>query len=243
MASMICILHMKGDGPGLVGLWAQSRHIPVRTVELYAGEALPEPADDDMVLIMGGSMGAYEEDSFPWLGAEKAYLKRQIARRIPCFGICLGAQLLSECIGGSVTKNGIAEIGHFPVTFHKEALALPLLSGVASSIVPLHWHRDTFSIPAGTAALGASEACERQGFYDGDRRILGFQFHIEADEKLGGSWAEEEPAEIAEAGLLPQGRFIQTAERMRELGAVQTAGNKSFLYTVLDRFFGSAVQG
>ena len=228
---------MEGDGPGLVGRWAESRDIHIKKVELFSGCPLPEPSDGDMILIMGGSMGVYDEERCSWLTAEKAYLKTQIGRGIPCFGICLGAQLLAECLGGRVTKNGIAEIGYFPVEFHPEAMTGPLLSGLDRTIVPLHWHHDTFEIPEGAVPLGSSEACRRQGFLSEDRNILGFQFHIEADELLGASWTDEEPDEVAHAGLPPEGRYIQSKEEMREMGARHTAGNREFLFTVLDRFW------
>jgi GMP synthase-like glutamine amidotransferase len=124
-------------------------------------------------------MNISEEERYPWLAAEKRLLVDAIAAGERVLGICLGAQLLADVLGGSVTRNPEVEIGWFPVEPTAEAGVLPGFEHLPSHFTALHWHGDTFSIPAGAVRLAGSAACANQGFAWGDGRVIGLQFHLE----------------------------------------------------------------
>jgi len=173
------IQNISFETPAILETLAQQHSCPISISHLYAGEKLPDHSDYDLLVILGGPMNIYEDDKYQWLTSEKNFIKQAISLRKKIFGICLGAQLLSDCLGGHVSKNEHKEIGWFPVKF--EILEdVPLLNGIPSEFTAFLWHGDTFSIPPGARRIASSEACPNQGFIYGDS-IIGFQFHIETD--------------------------------------------------------------
>jgi GMP synthase-like glutamine amidotransferase len=123
-------------------------------------------------------MNIYEEDKHPWLAGEKLAIRAALGADKAVLGVCLGAQLLADVLGGPVTKNAQKEIGWFPVKLRPEAAGCPLLAGWPETLETFHWHGDTFAIPPGARHLASSAACVNQAFLHGDR-ALGLQFHME----------------------------------------------------------------
>ena len=138
---------------------------------------LPETADVDAVIAMGGPMSVNDEAAFPWLSEEKAFLRECIEAGKPTLGVCLGAQLIAAALGAEVGPSPEREIGWFETrrvpTLSQASLELP------ERFVPLHWHGEMFAIPAGAQRLASSAGCPNQAFSFGPT-VLGFQFHLEA---------------------------------------------------------------
>lgn len=145
-------------------------------------EEFPADTDFDLLVIMGGPMNIYEDEQYPWLKQEKAFIKKVINSDKFVLGICLGAQLLADVLGAKVYKNDFSEIGWFPVEVDNEALKVPVMSGFSSEIQAFHWHGDTFDIPQDSIRLGSTEGCKNQGFIYKDR-VIGLQFHLEITEE------------------------------------------------------------
>jgi GMP synthase-like glutamine amidotransferase len=169
-------------------------------------EALPAPGAFDLLAIMGGPMNIYEDAKYPWLTREKRFIESTLDSDVRVLGVCLGAQLIADVLGGTVTRNAHKEIGWFPVRF-EAAPPPPFPNDWPGEFTAFHWHGDTFAIPPGATRLGGSEACANQAFVYGGR-IVGLQFHIDylersidamlrhcADELVEGPWVQS-PAEI-----------------------------------------------
>lgn len=171
--------HVPFENPGIILSWAESRKYPVTFTRLYEDQELPAQEDFDWLVIMGGPMNIYEEEKYPWLVREKEFIKAAISKNKIILGLCLGAQLIADVIGGRVIQNQYKEIGWFPVVFTKEALALPQFSHLPPNPVVFEWHGDTFiDLPEESILLASNEACKNQAFaYRG--RVYGFQFHME----------------------------------------------------------------
>jgi GMP synthase-like glutamine amidotransferase len=202
--------HVPFEDAANVAVWARERGHAVARTLLYAGERLPDLASFDWLVIMGGPMNVYEEDRYPFLAGEKRFLRAALKAGKPTLGICLGAQLMADALGGRVTRNEHREIGWFPVSLTAAGAASPLFSGFPSSFEAFHWHGDTFSLPPGAIHLARSEACENQAFQWGDR-ALGLQFHLDysrdaiaamvgscADELVAGPFVERDPAKLCD---------------------------------------------
>ena len=129
-----------------------------------------------MLVVMGGPMSVNEEDKFPWLAAEKQFIRGAINKCKPVLGICLGAQLIANALGASVFRNPVKEIGWFPIygiaKNDKSIFEFP------ESIKVFHWHGETFDLSSGAIRLAKSDACENQAFQVG-KSIIGLQFHLE----------------------------------------------------------------
>jgi GMP synthase-like glutamine amidotransferase len=124
--------------------WARSRDHDLSKTLLFAGDSLPRMPDFDWLIIMGGPMNIHEEDRYPWLAKEKEFIHQAIASDKIVLGICLGAQLMADVLGGKVRKNVHREIGWFPVKLMPESRASPIFRVLPEEFMALHWHGDTF---------------------------------------------------------------------------------------------------
>jgi len=158
-----------------------------------------DDVDAELVVVLGGSMGAAEFELHPFLRDEQAILSERLAVGRPCLGICLGAQLLAAAAGAEVFpgKNGF-EVGAAPVRWTKEALADPVVAGVNPRTVVGHWHRDTFKAVPGATLLASTERYTQQAFRLGPS--FGFQFHPELGAEELGQWLTRGAEALAGAG-------------------------------------------
>jgi GMP synthase-like glutamine amidotransferase len=220
--------HVPFEGPAGIADWAAQRGHTVAGTRLYAAEEPPQQAEFDWLVVMGGPMGVYDEGEHPWLVAEKAFLRDTIAAQKPVVGVCLGAQLVAEVLGGRVFRNLYKEIGWLPIELTEEGRRSPLFDGLPQRLDVFHWHGDTFDLPPGSVHLARSKGCAHQAFlYQG--RVLGLQFHIES--------TPDSVQQIVKAGAdeLVPARYIQSAERILAATAEGYAHINQALFSILDR--------
>lgn len=143
---------------------------------------MPAPDEVGGLVLMGGPMSVADGAEFPFLVQERELLAAAIPAGVPVLGVCLGAQLLAAAGGGQVTPGEAGmEIGLGIVELTSEGRADPVL-GPAGRVLPvLHWHGDTYSLPADGVRLASSVRYPEQAFRIGDR-AYGLQFHVEVDE-------------------------------------------------------------
>ncbi|MEE9351633.1 MAG: type 1 glutamine amidotransferase [Thiotrichaceae bacterium] len=177
------------------------------STHLYDNQALPSIDDIDWLIVMGGPMGIYDEAIYPWLDAEKKFIKQAIDSGKKVLGICLGAQMIADVLGAKVYKGKHKEIGWFDIMCSRGVKDTLLSSVIPEKTTVFHWHGDTFDIPEGAVALAASEACKNQGFIYDDR-VIAFQFHLETT-------LESATALIENCGNeLDGSKYVQTADEM-----------------------------
>lgn len=175
------IRHESFEREAEIAAWAESRGHGLSHTDLWRGESLPELSSFDWLLVLGGPMGVYDEDAHPWLAGEKRFLRACVDAGKRLLGVCLGAQLLSVVLGGQVTKNRCREIGWFEVQATPQAAQSRAFAGLPPRFEAFHWHGDTFSIPEGALWTAKSEACAHQAFEACAGRVVGLQFHLEAN--------------------------------------------------------------
>lgn len=181
------IRHESFEREAEIAAWAEMRGHSLTHTDLWRGEALPELSSFDWLVVMGGPMGVYDDDIYPWLGGEKRFLRRAVDAGKLVLGVCLGAQLLSVVLGGAVTKNRWREIGWFEVAATPQAAESRVFRDLPQAYEAFHWHGDTFSIPEGALWTAKSAACAHQAFEACEGRVVGLQFHLETN---AGSMAE-----------------------------------------------------
>ncbi|MFZ0666458.1 MAG: type 1 glutamine amidotransferase [Acidimicrobiales bacterium] len=180
----ICLVvqHLEPEGPYKIAEELEGRGIDIEMCRVFAGDPVPiDMTGFDALVVMGGSMSAASDDGFPTRRAEIALLVDAVGRQAPVLGVCLGAQLLAASLGAKVYKGSSGpEIGWMPVTLTADSKADPLFANVGSGVTVMHWHGDTFDLPAGSKLLASSERYENQAFRFGES-CWGLQFHLEVD--------------------------------------------------------------
>jgi GMP synthase (glutamine-hydrolysing) len=210
---MVVVQHEPYEGPGTLAPFLGD----FRLVRTFAGD--PVPADADALVVLGGGMGAYEEDRLPHLADEIRLLRRCLDRGRPVLGICLGSQLLAKAAGAEVAKAPRPEIGFHQVRLSPQARTDALFASAPETFVAFHWHFDAFTLPGDAVPLAASALAPLQAFRCG-ARAWGVQFHLEVDEDVFGKMMAGE-AELREAGVDPADLRAQAARelpRLREIG-------------------------
>ena len=205
--------------------WAIEQGILISNTQVHKGEAFPDTSDFDLLIILGGRMGAYEEDAYPWLIDEKAFIKRAIAENKYALGVCLGAQILANVLGGIVYPHVHKEIGWWPVYFSPQ-IEGTLLQGLPDMVHLFEFHGDTFKLPAGVKLLASSAGCENQAFMYKDR-VLAVQFHPEV--------SVEKTKVLAQAVGNVEGPYSQLAAHyMNEQAYFEQS--KEVMFTILRNF-------
>jgi GMP synthase (glutamine-hydrolysing) len=139
--------------------------------------AAADLADCDVLVVLGGPIGAYEEDRYPFLKSEIALIEKRLKAGKPVLGICLGAQLMARALGAKVYPAGFKEIGWAGISLSAAGRASPLGTLTPGTRV-LHWHGDTFDLPSGAVHLASTSRTPNQAFAAG-RQALALQFHLE----------------------------------------------------------------
>jgi GMP synthase-like glutamine amidotransferase len=150
--------------------------------QIFAGQQVPDDVSDlDGLVVMGGPMSAASDEGFASRRAEVALLADAVAAQIPTLGICLGAQLLAVAAGAAAYPGAHEpEIGWLPINLLAPSREDQLLAGLDRTLTVLHWHGDTFDIPAGAQHLASSGRYANQAFRIGEA-AWGLQFHLEVD--------------------------------------------------------------
>lgn len=174
-----CFQHVAFETPGHIETWAKENQHRITISHLYLGEPMPLPDSFDWLIVMGGPMSVGDEAEYPWLRAEKQFIRKMIDARKTVLGVCLGAQLIASALGSPVYPNRKKEIGWFRISLTEDGRTNALTKSLPSEMMVLHWHGDTFDLPEGALHLTQTNICKNQAFLFKER-VLGLQFHFEA---------------------------------------------------------------
>lgn len=221
--------HAKFEGPAAIEDWAMRFGHSIARSRLYKRDTLPDPAAFDFLVVMGGPMSVNDEESCPWLKEEKTLVRKSIESGCPVLGVCLGAQMIASAMGGHVYRGPEKEIGWFPV---RRVSTSGMGALFPETFTPLHWHGETFDLPAGAVRLAESEAVPNQAFQLGS--AIGLQFHLEATPESVQQLVENAAHEIETGKPFQQSPHEILAQTPRAFPHAQT-----ILYTLLDHINGS----
>lgn len=180
---ILVILHQEMSSPGRVGQLLEHKGFALDIRRPPLGDPLPETLEDHAgAVIFGGPMSANDHDDF--VRRETEWLSVPLEENRPFLGICLGAQMLVNHLGGHVAPHhdGLVEIGWYPLKPTVEGQKL------------MHWpemvyqfHREGFSLPSGATLLASAETYPNQAFRYGDN-AWGIQFHAELTRAMMQRW-------------------------------------------------------
>jgi GMP synthase-like glutamine amidotransferase len=201
LPTLLVIQHSPTESLARLGGWLSDAGMLLDVRTPYDGSALPGPGGFAGVVVMGGSMGAYDDVDAPWLPATRDLLRDAVAAGVPVLGVCLGGQLLAGALGGQVKPADEGpEIGPGLVAKRDVAAGDPLFGPTPFTPDVLQWHWDEIvTLPAGAVLLASSTRYPNQAFRYGET-AWGLQFHIETTADLVRAWAEEDRARLEDEG-------------------------------------------
>lgn len=194
MATTLALRHVPFEDLGLLAPLLAERGHTVRYVEVPTADLdAVDTLSPDLLVILGGPIGVYENDRYPFIDRETEWLADRLAAGRPTLGICLGSQLMAKALGARVYASGTKEIGWAPVSLTPAGTTSCLrhLEGAAV----LHWHGDTFDLPAGAELLASTPVCRNQAYSYG-AHALALQFHAEAAGRALEAWFVGHACEI-----------------------------------------------
>ncbi len=205
MSVLIC-KNIETEGPGTIGDFLNKKNIAYTILELSKTADIPDPADFDTLLMMGGPMSVNEDDIYPYIKKEEKLARDFIARDKRVLGVCLGAQIMAKALGSKVYKGASKEIGWYDIDITGEGLrdnriarlaADPQAGDIGRTFKVFHWHGETFDIPDGAVRLASSALYPNQAFRYG-KNAYAFQFHIEVHKAMVFEWLKNEAVDIEE---------------------------------------------
>ncbi|TVQ28718.1 MAG: amidotransferase [Spirochaetaceae bacterium] len=208
--------HVPFEGLGSIEPWLVAAGYSITWTRFFESEEPPRSDDIDLVIALGGPMSVNDEAAYPWLRAEKRFVRDSIEAGTAVLGVCLGAQLIAAAMGARVYPNRHREIGWFPVervqgdepeepgsSAPNRPAAGKLSRALPDSFDAFHWHGETFDLPAGATHLARSDACEHQAFALGPS-VVGLQFHLETTRESARSLVDHCRDELTD------GPYVQT---------------------------------
>lgn len=211
-------IHLGNIGPVLV-----EHGYDLRIVDASAEDVSAiDPNEADLVVVLGGEMGAYQTDEFPFLEAEKQLLRTRIGAQRPTLGVCLGAQLIAGALGERVYRGDTMQIGYRRVEPTEAGAGSPIRHFDGVPVV--EWHGDTFELPEEATLLASSNDYSNEAFAIGDF-ALAVQFHPEVTDEMHEKWVSDGYNELDEYAIDPD---AMRREREAYSARMQEASRAAF---------------
>lgn len=194
--TILVVQHQEDCPPALLGTWLREEGCGLDVRHPYAGDDLPaDLSGHDALVVLGGSMGANDDKTHPWLPATRGLIRSAAEGRTPVLGICLGHQLAAAALGGAVEVNRHGrQFGVLPMGWADVAADDPVLGSRPARAI--HWNNDVVTaLPPGAVALAHAPDGTVQAARFAES-VWGVQPHPEVDDEIVARWAEDDRDEI-----------------------------------------------
>ncbi len=231
----LVIQHVKSEGLGIISTGLSNAGIEPDFIRVFNNEPVPLRINGYKALIvLGGPMGVYEQEIYPFIAKELSLIKSALAQRVPVLGVCLGSQLLAAAAGASVYRGKAKEIGWYGINLTEAGKSDPLFRGMPEAQAVFQWHGDTFDAPKGAQNLASSPLFQNQLIKVGPN-AYGIQFHIEVTEAMIKDWIAVNSAELASLkGAIDPAKILrETPQNINGLHRRGSAVIKKFLRIAL----------
>ena len=231
----VVVVQNESDCPAAyLGDALDRRRVEWHVVRLHEGQPLPAVSDVAGAAALGGAMGAYDEDAYPFLIEEKRFLADCAEAGVPTLGICLGCQLLADALGGRAYLADSAEVLFAPIEPTIDGEHEPIAAALGGRSV-IRFHRDTFDLPP-DATLLASAGGFAQAFRVGS--AVGVQPHPEVTSAILAGWLQDGDARqmAIDAGTDPDALVATFAAATAEVESTAAAVFDTWIDEVIATF-------
>jgi GMP synthase-like glutamine amidotransferase len=218
---VLAIVNEREAGPGVFGEAALDAGHELAEWAAYATTSAPPLDGFGAAMVLGGGMNVDEEAANPWLRDEKRIIGQLAESGTPLIGMCLGAQLVAEVLGGSAAPASHPEIGWHDVEMTPAAGDDPVLAALPPKFEAFQWHGYAATPPPGATTL-ASSPVSVQAYRVGDS-TWGIQFHAEVTERDAEIWIND-PASYPDALRHEYDPPALLAEMRRKIGSWNEVG-------------------
>lgn len=181
------LLHDPNAPPGRIIPLLQEWGVRYTLLRPCEGESLPPVESCAGAILLGGEPSLLAPPS--WLEGELHWLRLALSRELPLFGICLGAQILAQLLGGTVQRRKEAEMGWLYSRVSSVPPAASWFQGLPRKLLFLQWHHDAFlTPPQATCVLRGPGQANHHGFIF--KNSLAIQGHLEVEEEILRNWCE-----------------------------------------------------
>jgi GMP synthase-like glutamine amidotransferase len=188
MKPVAIIRHARSEEPGHFATFLEANGVAWQLIAVDRSEPIPATSKAySGIAMMGGPMSV--NDELPWIAHECALIRDAVDRGVPLIGHCLGAQMISRALGGTVGASPAPEIGWHEITVADNDLAQRWFGFRGERCTVFQWHGEMFSLPPGATPIAASDWCPQQAFVIGPH--LAMQFHVEMTHELVGQWCAD----------------------------------------------------
>ncbi len=185
----LIFIHMQQEGACTFGRTLIDRGMRVKTISTprFNMDEI-EALRPDLLVVMGGPIGVYQAEDFPFLKTEIDIIKKRLEAGLPTLGVCLGSQMMAAALGSKVYKGQQGtELGWKPLTLTEAGKDSPAKHLAGDQTQMFHWHGDTFDLPSGAELLASSAQYQNQVFAYG-KHGLGLQCHPEVGAQQLEEW-------------------------------------------------------
>ena len=226
MKPLYIFRHIECEGPAYLGEVLSRLSVPSQLIAIDRNDPVPAGVDDCSGLVfMGGPMSV--NDPLPWIDQELELIRQAHARGMPVLGHCLGGQLISKALGGTVSANPVREIGWHTVRKLHNETAENWLGELPSRMELFHWHGETFSVPDDAEVILESDHCARQAFASGN--TLALQCHVEMTAPMVREWASLYRQELDDPSPTVQSVGTMTEKLAGKIAGAQQIADRLYL--------------
>lgn len=215
MKPIAVIQHQANGDEGFIYEWSQLHGLELVKWYVNKRDSFPPASNFGVAIVLGGEANVTDVEKLNWMKTEIGWIQSAIELSIPCFGICLGAQLLASILHASVVPLIQAEQGVEELYLSNKGVFIDF-NLRQLSVFQAHSYR--FEIPESATNYAATEKCGQQLFIHDSGKILGIQCHLE--------WSLQKYQQLFPDTISGKQGMVFSEDKTKHL-----------LFYLLDRFF------